>query len=371
MDPIINRILDLAVSIQQIPAPTSKEGQRAEYMHAHFLADGLVDVSIDHVGNVFGRLPGEDTAAPVVISAHLDTVFPAETDLRVSRQPERITGPGIGDNAIAIAGLLGLVWFLRARDIHPAQDIWLVANVGEEGLGDLRGMRAIVDRFGDSPRAYLILEGMALGHIYHRALGVQRYRICAHTAGGHSWTDYGQPSAIHELATLVTKLTVLPLPNEPRTTLNVGVISGGTSVNTISSDAYLELDIRSENLEALNALVRQVGQLVSDSIREGVTLELEVIGQRPAGEIPASHPLVRLGEECLHDQGLDPILTIGSTDANLPLSRGLPAICVGLTTGGVAHTLNEFILTQPLRHGLEQMVCFISRVGTRLSSGCR
>jgi acetylornithine deacetylase/succinyl-diaminopimelate desuccinylase-like protein len=274
----------------------------------------------------------------------------------LNKHTERLAGPGIGDNALGVAGLFGLLWGLRQRRLHLPGDVWLVANVGEEGLGDLRGMRAVIERFGDRPAAYLILEGMALGQVYHRGLGVQRYRITVRTAGGHSWVDFGRPSAVHELGELIHRLANLSLPSQPRTSLNIGVISGGTSINTIAAEASLELDLRSEKAQTLAALVAQVEELVSGARRPGVEVTAVLVGQRPPGEIPADHPLVRLAVRCLEGQGIRPCLNIGSTDANIPLSRGFSAICVGLTHGSGAHTLGEYIHTRPLKYGLAQLV---------------
>ncbi len=353
---IPERVLDLAIQIQQIPAPTFQEEQRAAFVRDLFLKEGLSHVEIDMLGNVYAMLPGEGERRPLVVCAHTDTVFPLETDLSVHRETERIIAPGIGDNSLGLAGLLGLLWILREREINLPGDLWLVANVREEGLGDLRGMRLVVDRFGDSPMAYIILEGMALGQIYHRGLGVRRYRITAQTPGGHSWADHGVPSAIHELAALVTKLTELPLPNDPRTTLNVGMISGGTSINTIAPRASLELDLRSEDPEALQTLVQSVQALVEEANKPEVQMQAEVIGQRPIGGIPEDHPLVKLAGSALLEQGIEPHLSIGSTDANIPLSRGLPAVTIGLTKGGGAHTSNEYIEIKPIGKGLEQLV---------------
>jgi di/tripeptidase len=192
-------------------------------------------------------------------------------------------------------------------------------------------------------------------------LGVRRYRITVRAPGGHSWIDYGQPSAIHELTALSTRITALEIPRLPRTSLNIGIISGGSSVNTIAAEARLELDLRSEEASALEALARQVEQIVQAAKQPGVSVELEVIGQRPSGEIPAAHPLVALAQDVLHSVGIEPRLNIGSTDANLPLSRGLPAVTIGLTTGGKAHTVHEFINLAPLERGLEQLVRLVSR----------
>jgi tripeptide aminopeptidase len=411
MDQFIQRILDLAIAIQQIPAPTFHEAERAEFVCARFAEEGLQGVEIDSVGNVYAcfnsdrRLPAVK-GQPLIVSAHLDTVFPLNIDLSIKREQERLLAPGIGDNSMGVAGLIGLVWALRQRSLSLPGDLWLVGNVCEEGLGNLRGMQAIVDRFephrkhssrrpgpshtrsvskqsragtgislpragtgtippragtGTTPLAYIIVEGTALGQIYQRGLGVRRYRLQVQTAGGHSWIDYGQPSAVHELTALSTSITALKLPREPRTTLNVGIISGGSSVNTIAAEAMLELDLRSENTETLEDVVRQVEQIVSAPQKPGVAVKLELIGKRPAGEIPAEHQLVKLAQNCLREVGVEPRLNIGSTDANLPLSLGLPSITIGLTTGGRAHTVHEFMNIAPLEKGMEQLVKLVSR----------
>ena len=367
---LAERVIDLAIQIQQIPAPTFGESKRAEFVRGLFEREGL-DVSVDEVGNVLGRFQVEGRRSqvkPLVISAHLDTVFPIETDLSIRREADKVFGPGLGDNSLGVAALFGLLWGLRDKLPSPpaplpkgeeSRDIWFVANVCEEGLGDLRGMKAVVERFGSEVQAYLVLEGMALGNIYHRGTGVKRYRITAKTTGGHSWSDYGKPSAIHELAKLVVGLTSLELPKEPRTTMNVGKISGGTSVNVIASEAWMELDLRSEGQESLAELISQVEKLIQDANKPDVAFEAEVIGQRPAGEISADHPLIKLAQECIREQGLEPTLTSGSTDANVPLSKGYPALVLGITTGGGAHTTNEFINTSLVEKGLGQLVRFV------------
>jgi len=367
MNPATSRLLDLAIAIQQIPAPTFHEAARAGFVRARFLEEGLTDVETDAAGNVYACLkpahaPSSVVHGPLVVSAHLDTVFPPSVDLAVTREPERILGPGIGDNALGVAGLFGLVWTLRERGLSLPGEVWLVANTCEEGLGDLRGMRLVADRFGVRARAYLVLEGMALGQVYHRGLGVRRCRVSVSTEGGHSWIDYGQPSAIHELTAISSRITALSLPRLPRTSLNIGVISGGSSVNTIAAEASLELDLRSEDASTLDALFRQVEEIVRTAEKPGVTAVLEVIGSRPWGEISASHPLVCLGQDCLRAAGVEPRLNIGSTDANLPLSRGLPAITMGLTTGGKGHTVHEFINLPPLERGMDSLTRLVSRV---------
>ena len=358
----LNRLFVLAIQIQQIPAPTMDEKARGEFIHGLFIKEGLSEVSFDAVGNVFGRLAGNGTQAPLIISAHLDTVFPRNTSLHTTREEGRIYGPGVGDNSLGLAALFGLLWLLRERGVNPPGDIWFVANVGEEGLGDLRGMKAVAERFGSKVSAYLVLEGTALGQVYHRAIGVRRYRVTVLTVGGHSWSDYGQPSAVHELAHLVTQITALPVPVNPRTTLNVGLITGGTGINVLASEAKLELDLRSETMEALGGLVQRVEEKIKAANQEGVKVEMEVVGKRPAGEIGMDHPLVRLAGECLSEQGLKATYTAGSTDANVPLSLGYPALVLGVTTGGGAHTVHEYIDTKPAGKGMEQLANFVSRV---------
>ena len=362
MKAFVKRLLELTVQIQQIPAPTFEEDNRANFVQGLFNTENLQDISIDSAGNVYARLPGKGKAKPLIVSAHLDTVFPSETDISTSKKKDRIIGPGIGDNSLGVASLFGLLWLLGEDNILLPGDLWLVANVCEEGLGDLRGIRAVVERFGKDVHAYLIIEGLAFGYIQHRALGVQRYKISVKTNGGHSWSDFGQPSALHELSALVTKLTAIPLPNEPRTSMNVGRMAGGTSINAIAADAWLELDLRSESLQVLAGLSQAVETLVESANSPTVRVEAEVIGRRPVGELPKRHALVKLAEECLKNQGVEPQLTIGSTDANIPLSQGIPALVLGVTNGAGAHTTEEFIYTEPIARGMQQLVEFVSRV---------
>ncbi len=366
-DALVSRVLDLAVNIQQIPAPTFNESRRSAFISERFQSEGLSDVSVDSLGNVYARLPGTGKAHPLIISAHMDTVFPSSTDLQVSVQPGKISGPGIGDNSLGVAGLFGLLWGLRKKAGNENKprypgDLWLVSNVGEEGLGNLCGMKAVVDRFGDQVLGYIVLEGMALGQIYHQALNVRRYRITVKTPGGHSWVDYGRPSSVHILANIITRLDALSLPQKPRTTLNIGVVRGGTSVNTIAENASLELDLRSEGHHALETVSSKVEKIVQEANRGEIQVLVEMTGQRPFGKISIRHPLVRLAVRCSQQQGLSPHFNSGSTDANIPLSRGLPAICLGLTTGSGAHTTGEFIRTDFVPKGLDQLVCLVEAV---------
>ena len=362
----LDQLVDLAIQIQQIPGPTFHESARAEFILQLFIKEGLLDVERDPAGNVFGRFNHgseltKPKASPLIISAHLDTVFSIDTDLHINRQPNSVTGPGIGDNSMGVAALVGLARLLVARGTRLPGDVWLVANTAEEGLGNLRGMASVVERFKDHARGYVVLEGMGLGEIFHRGLAVERYRLTVETAGGHSWIDFGRPSAVHEISRLITSILDLPLPTDPRTSVNVGIVSGGTAINTIASHASLELDLRSEELVCLQDLASQVEDLVLEANTPGVQVFSELIGQRPPGSIPADHWLVSLAERCLLEQGITPVKAIGSTDANCPLSQGLPAICIGLTTGNGAHTLAETINLPPLAQGMEQLYQLVTR----------
>lgn len=362
MADLVSKVIELAIQIQQIPAPTFDESRRAAFVYEKFIAENLADVHIDPTGNVLARLPGKGISLPLVISAHLDTVFPLDTDLSARRDEKRIYGAGIGDNSLGIAAMFGILWGLRKQKIELDGDIWFVANTCEEGLGDLRGMRAIVDRFESNVRAYLVLEGMAFGHIYNRGTGVRRYKVSAYCTGGHSWSDFGKPSAIHEIAALITRITALNVPSSPRTTFNIGRIAGGTSINTLAPEAWFELDLRSEGAQELADLTRRVEEIIDTANKPGVRFERQKIGERPVGEIADSHPLIRLAENTLKKRGVSPTLTIGSTDANIPLSRGYPAVVLGVSTGKGAHTATEYVDIPPIETGLAQLLDFVTQV---------
>lgn len=360
------------IEIQQIPAPTGQEAARAEHIAQIFRAWQLSDVSVDALFNVYGRVSGGamDEAAEkpaVLVTAHTDTVFDVDTDLRVNANAEsgRLYGPGIGDNSAGVAALLALAETLTQgqKDGSLPVDIWLVANSGEEGLGDLKGMRAVVDRLAGKIGACIVIEGMGLGRIVHRALGSRRFRIHVEAPGGHSWSDFGAASAIHVLMQVGSDISRLSVPVVPRTTYNLGRVSGGTSVNSIAQYAAAELDLRSEAPHALQSLVQKVEDIVARHNtprrqRQGVSIRLETIGDRPAGEIGPEHPLVEAAMRSLShcSPARMPDLRISSTDANIPLSQGIPAVCIGITDGGDAHRLQEWIQTEPLSQGVQHLI---------------
>ncbi|MBP6469508.1 MAG: M20/M25/M40 family metallo-hydrolase [Chloroflexi bacterium] len=352
--------INLIQAIQQIPAPTFAEAGRATFVESQMLALGLQDVRQDDLHNVYGRFPGQHRRAPLIITAHLDTVFPLETDLRIRENGRFLSGPGIGDNSTGVAGLLLLAKSLIENQIQLTNDVWVVANVCEEGLGDLRGIRAVVEAFGQSAK-YVIVEGGLFGQISHQAIGVRRFRLEVSGPGGHSWGSFGAASAIHVLGHLISAIDKLPVPASPRTTYNVGIIEGGTSINTIAQSAALQLDLRSEEPSALQQLVDSVTDIVQQTNRlrrdEGIHVTMTAIGSRPPGQISRHTALVKTAVDALHYVGSQGItFMMGSTDANVPLSKGYTAVVLGLTESGNAHRLDEFIDPTRLPDGLSQLL---------------
>lgn len=361
------RLIEWSIAIQQIAAPTGAEATRAAWVAATLRELGYA-VEMDDLHNVYACRSGERRTPALVVSAHTDTVFPVAVDLSIRRDERhhRIFGPGLGDNSLGVAALVWLADMLRAQPAPPV-DIWFVANVGEEGNGDLRGMRAALDRLtATDPGAVgaaIVIEGMGLSRIVHQALASRRFRIHVTAPGGHSWSDFGAASAVHLLVQLAADITQLRPPKNPRTTFNIGVIEGGTSVNTIAQHAALELDLRSEEPAALESIVQQVQAIISryQTVhwqQAGVTVTSAVIGDRPGGAIAADHPLVEAAIASLRSLRVKPQMSmrISSTDANIPLSRGIPAVCIGVTEGGNAHRTDEWIATQPIDNGLRHLL---------------
>ncbi|MGB3330292.1 MAG: peptidase dimerization domain-containing protein, partial [Thermomicrobiales bacterium] len=252
--------------------------------------------------------------------------------------------------------------------VQPAVDILVTGNVGEEGLGDLRGMRAVVDAIPNLGAA-IAVEGHSLGRITRKAVGSRRLRVTATGPGGHSWGDAGRPSAIHALAKVIARLDEIPLTSEPKTSLNVGLIEGGISVNTIAPAATAVIDMRSTDAGALAKLVNRVEQIIKAGSTHAVPLAIEVVGDRPAGEVPQDRGIVPIGISVREDLGIEAIVDASSTDANVPISRGIPSICIGLTTGGNVHREDEFIRIPPLATGFAQLVLVTLAVSEALADG--
>ena len=357
-------VLDLAQRICEIPGPCFSEERRAAFAREQFEAWGL-DAWIDETGNACARRPGTIQRGVFLVSAHTDTVFPEGTDLTVRREGARLLGPGIGDNSLSVAALLTLPRILDATGIQTGPDLVLCANTGEEGLGNLRGMRQAVATYRADLTAALVLEGHGLGRVYNQAVGSRRLRVTAMTPGGHSWGSFGTASAIHVLGEIIAAIARLQVPTEPKTTFNVGSVEGGVSINTIAPIATLTLDLRSEDPGALTDLVSRVEAIMeaANGAGRGISVHGEIIGDRPAGIIPPEAPIIRTALGTLRELGIEPQLHAGSTDANIAIAEGIPAVCIGLTTGDHAHRTDEYIDIPPVSTGLRQLALLVARIG--------
>lgn len=360
--------VEQAIRLQQIPAPTFAEKERATYVMRLFEDFQLHDVRMDEVFNVYGRLPGTHATQPaVMISAHTDTVFADGTDLTYRHEDHMLHGPGMGDNCFGLGGLLGLIAALRQAKITPACDIWFVAPSREEGLGDLGGMKAAFEALSDRVGCVINLEGLAFGHIYHAGIAVRRLHITAQAEGGHSWLHFGRPSAVHAIVNLGARITALEPARHPRTTYNIGMIEGGQGINVIASSAGLWLDMRAEDREALAVIEQQVRALVDEMRSADLKFNIEVVGDRPAGSISPQHPLVTGALAALAQVGMQGVLETGSTDGNVPLAAGCPAVTIGITRGGNAHRLDEFVELEYVEAGLRQLILLaLAATGTQI-----
>lgn len=350
----IEAIASLAWRICEVPAPTGQEFERARFVASLWEERGYLP-EIDSVGNVYVRRKGRDRNAPLLLlMAHTDTVFPASTPIVVRREGDTLHGPGISDNSVSVATMLHTFDLLDELNVETATDIIAVANVGEEGLGNLLGARTAVEQYRKQLGAVIVIDG-GLGHITYGAVGSKRWRITVRGPGGHSYGSFGTPSAIHGLGRIIAALADLQVPQNPKTTFNVGIIEGGTSVNTIAAEASALLDMRSIDVESLNRLAKQAREKIEQSAGAGLSTEIEVLGERPAGERNLSDSLVQLAGEVLQWLGMEPRYGSSSTDANIPISLNIPSVCIGVTHGENAHTLQEFFVISPLGRGLAQV----------------
>jgi acetylornithine deacetylase/succinyl-diaminopimelate desuccinylase-like protein len=351
------RVVEEAIRICEIPAPTFEEAERAAYVKARFQALGLQDVTIDAAGNVRGRRPGTGTGPGVAVGAHLDTVFPKGTDVRVKREGSRLLAPGIGDNSVAVASLLAMVEALDAGGVRTAGDLYLTCNTGEEGLGDLKGMKAFVADVRDRVTALVALEGLKVNRIIHVAVGSRRYKVTFTARGGHSWGHFPSPSAIHIMGRAIADISRLEVPSDPKTTYNVGVVRGGTTVNTIASEAEMLVDMRSVDIAALADLERRLLAIVERTAADGNgQVRLDLVGDRPAGSIPPDHPVVATAKAAHRALGLQTFTEASSTDVNAALGVGLPGVCISITEGANEHRLDEYIETGPIPTGLKNVL---------------
>ena len=372
-------ITEEQIRICSIPASPFGEQERAEYLSKKFSALGLTDVEIDEEGNCLGLLRGASLSPLMVVSAHLDTVFSKDADFTVVRRDNKLFAPGIADDGCGLAALISLAQVIQNERIPIEGSLLFVGTVGEEGEGNLRGVRYLFTKGSWAAKidAFLSFDGPGVDRITHRALGSRRYKVELNGPGGHSWGDFGVPNPVHALGRAISRLASYPAPKDPRTTFNVGRIEGGTSVNAIPGRAIMEVDLRSAaegELQRLDAFFRRAVREATDEEngkrRRGdplLKLKLDLIGERPTGETPADSPLVELAVEATKLLGFEPRLDQSSTDSNLPISLGIPAITLGAGgASGSSHTLDEWYDPRDRDKGLKRgLLVAIGMVGHR------
>jgi acetylornithine deacetylase/succinyl-diaminopimelate desuccinylase-like protein len=349
-------VLSRTVEIAAIPAPTGGEGARAGLVAGWWREDGWTDVDVDAAGNVWALARRGDGGA-VVLAAHLDTVFADDVAHVLHEQDGRLLGPGVGDDSVAVAAL-SAAGTLLART--PGRPVWLLATVGEEGLGNLCGIVSALDGFGGPVEAVLAVEGNYLGRVSAVGVGSVRWRARLSGPGGHAWEAAGAPSAVHAAAGMIRDVATLAVAGA-RTVVNVGRIAGGEAINARARECWFELDIRADDPAALADLEARARTIMEANVPGGVELEREELGRRPAGSLDPAHPLVRAAAGALEEAGLEPSFVATSTDANAAHARGIPAVAVGVTTGGGEHTPQEWIDVAPIALGLSVLAATITR----------
>ncbi len=346
-------INDEQARLTEIPAPPFQEAQRAAAVKVLLSAAGLT-VHVDETGTVIGELRGASDKEAVLLSAHLDTVFPTGTDVKVRREDGRMSAPGISDNGTGLIALIALARAIHEAHIKPQRTILFAADVGEEGEGNLRGMRAVVEAYKPRLRAVIVLDGSATDHVTTKALASRRLEAVINGPGGHSWSDFGMPNPINALVRGSVRFINTKVPTTPRTTFNLGQIEGGTSVNSIPFEAKLKVDIRSESEDELLRLESALRECIAAGVRDEtessrdrskgkLEWKVDLLGSRPGGEISADSPLLaalRAADDYVANQSR---VERSSTDANIPLSQGIDAISIGAGgNGGGAHSLQEW-----------------------------
>jgi len=346
------------MEVSRVAAPPFGESARGQWLASRFREIGLAEVAIDEVGNVFGVRPGAGSRF-VAMSAHIDTVFPATTPLNIRQQGSRLYGPGVSDNGAGIAALLAIASAMGDGQIRHTMPFVFIGNVGEEGEGDLRGMRHVFQspRWSEAIAYSLVVDGAGADTIVAEALGSRRFEIIARGPGGHSWSDFGAPNPIIVLSRAIQTLSETPVPTAPKTTYNIGVIRGGTSVNSIPESASMRVDLRSTSTGEIDRLERTLRIALDHAMdaenrpsvargtrrSQNVTCEIVEIGNRPAGELASDARILQVIRAVDAHLGNVAQVQRASTDANIPLSLGREAIAIGGGgTGGGAHTLQEW-----------------------------
>jgi tripeptide aminopeptidase len=347
------------ITLTEIPAPPFKEKARGEAVLAIMRQLKLSDVEMDPEGNVMGLYRGTGGSQMVAVLAHMDTVFPEGTDVKVKRQGNRLLAPGVGDNTRGVALMLSLIRAMNAAQIQTANDILFVANVGEEGEGDLRGAKYLLHKgkYKDRVKQFIAIDGGSQETITNGGVGSRRYRVAFKGPGGHSYGAFGLVNPAFAMGNAIVKFGRIQVPQKPKTTYSVGVVSGGTSVNSIPFEVQTDIDMRSESCAELDKVEKQFLALVKEAVdeenkarstREGpITAEPKKIGDRPCGETSPTSPIVQTTAAIVSAFGLKPNYNVSSTDANLPMNMGIPAVTIGRGPSARAHSLDEYTILDP------------------------
>lgn len=348
------------MELARIPAPPFGEAKRAEWLEFRFNEIGLKDVHIDAVGNVLGVLPGAPGEEKFLsLSAHIDTVFPEGTALEVRRNRERLHGPGISDNAAGVIAMLALAGAMKENKLRPSAPIVFIGNVGEEGEGNLRGVRHIFEetRWKESIEFSVMIDGAGTESIIAEGLGSRRFEVTVNGSGGHSWSDFGVPNPIVVLAKIIEKFGAVQVKTTPKTTFNIGVIRGGTSVNSIPESACMRVDIRSVTLAEIERLEDALRRAADEAKVPDVEIEIKTIGDRPAADLRSDSALLAMTRAVDAHLGITSRLQRASTDANIPLSQGREAVALGAGgTGAGAHTIHEWFDPYQRDLGLKRLL---------------
>jgi len=380
IEKIDSKTLERHLKLTEIEAPPFKEEKRAIVFADYFKNLGMDSVWIDAVGNVLGLLKGSNGERTVAMDAHLDTVFPEGTDVKVKIKNDTLYAPGIGDDTRGLSMLLTLLETIKTNDIKPKDNILFVGSVGEEGLGDLRGVKHLFREGGPQIDSWIAIDGGSIGRVNNKALGSYRYRVSYKGPGGHSWGAFGLANPHHALGQAISNFVVVAdqyTAGGPKTSYNVGVISGGTSINSVPFESSMQIDIRSvepARLDEMEALLEKATQKALEHQngikRRGpdLTLELEKIGNRPSGELPDTLPLVQLTLAATTYFGTQPYLTRGSTNSNIPISKGIPSVTIGRGgKGGKAHSLDEWWVNEEGHKAIQlALLILLSEAGMNL-----
>ena len=346
---VVRRTIRLA----GVPSPTGEEAARAALVRSWWEADGIADVHTDETGNVWGNVR-RGSGPIVVLCAHLDTVFGDDVAHVVELRGNRLVGPSVGDDAVGVASLSAAGGSLAGGDLP----VWLLATVGEEGLGNLRGAHAALEAAPGPVAAFVAVEGNYLGRVSSVGVGSVRWRVRVRGPGGHAWEAADTPSAVHAVARIAASIAAIP--RREGTSVNVGRIGGGEGINVRAREAWFEVDIRADDPDALRLLAKEIGELVA-TVDPPLSVEHEALGDRPAGRLDTGHALVRAATDALAEADIAVTSPATSTDANAAHARGIPAIAIGVTRGSGEHTVQEWIEIDPIEQGIRALAGTVDR----------